>query len=167
MQPSPLASGGGETFPTADEICLGRKLRFPAYGEDSLISNVLFITGKRGSGKSFTAGVMMEEFHRLGLQFVCFDALDAHGGLDQMARVESIKPSEGQSIEMKSLVDRLKTTDKSLVIKMGGLSLTKQQELTSFLKSDDPFHLTLSCDSANLVVPWATEQRWSASDLLV
>lgn len=129
MQPSPLASGGGETFPTADEICLGRKLRFPAYGEDSLISNVLFVTGKRGSGKSFTAGVMMEEFHRLGLQFVCFDALDAHGGLDQMARVESIKPSEGQSIEMKSLVDRLKTTDKSLVIKMGGLSLTKQQEL--------------------------------------
>jgi hypothetical protein len=129
MQPSPLASGGGETFPTADEICLGRKLRFPAYGEDSLISNVLFITGKRGSGKSFTAGVMMEEFHRLGLQFVCFDALDAHGGLDQMTRVESIKPSEGQSIEMKSLVDRLKTTDKSLVIKMGGLSLTKQQEL--------------------------------------
>lgn len=129
MQPSPLASGGTETFPTATEICLGKKLRFPAYGEDSLISNVLFITGKRGSGKSFTAGVMMEEFHRLGLQFVCFDALDAHGGLDQLPRVESIKPGEGQSIDMKSLVDRLKTTDKSLVIKMGGLSLTKQQEL--------------------------------------
>ena len=72
---------------------------------------------------------MMEEFHRLGLQFVCFDALDAHGGLDQMPRVESIKPEEGQSIDMKSLVQRLKTTDKSLVIKMGGLSLTKQQEL--------------------------------------
>lgn len=130
MQPSPVASSGrGETFPTADEICLGRKLRFPAYGEDSLISNVLFVTGKRGSGKSFTAGVMMEEFHRLGLQFVCFDALDAHGGLDQLPRVESIKPGEGQSIDMKSLVDRLKTTDKSLVIKMGGLSLPKQQEL--------------------------------------
>ncbi len=118
-----------EAFPTPTEICLGRKLRFPAYGEDSLISNVLFITGKRGSGKSFTAGVMMEEFHRLGLQFVCFDALNAHGGLDQMPRVESIKPEEGQSIDMKSLVARLKTTDKSLVVKMGGLSLTKQQEL--------------------------------------
>jgi len=129
MQPSVTAAGSGETFPTATEICLGKKLRFPAYGEDSLISNVLFITGKRGSGKSFTAGVMMEEFHRLGLQFVCFDALDAHGGLDQLPRVESIKPGEGQSIDMKSLVDRLKTTDKSLIIKMGGLSLTKQQEL--------------------------------------
>jgi len=118
-----------EAFPTPTEICLGKKLRFPAYGEDSLISNVLFVTGKRGSGKSFTAGVMMEEFHRLGLQFVCFDALDAHGGLDQLPRVESLKPEEGQSIDMKSLVQRLKTTDKSLVIKMGGLSLTKQQEL--------------------------------------
>jgi len=129
---APVASSPArqaEAFPTPTEICLGRKLRFPAYGEDSLISNVLFITGKRGSGKSFTAGVMMEEFHRLGLQFVCFDALDAHGGLDQMPRVESIKPEEGQSIDMKSLVQRLKTTDKSLVIKMGGLSLTKQQEL--------------------------------------
>lgn len=129
---APVASSPArqaEAFPTPSEICLGRKLRFPAYGEDSLISNVLFITGKRGSGKSFTAGVMMEEFHRLGLQFVCFDALDAHGGLDQMPRVESIKPEEGQSIDMKSLVQRLKTTDKSLVIKMGGLSLTKQQEI--------------------------------------
>ena len=46
-----------------------------------------------------------------------------------MPRVESIKPEEGQSIDMKSLVQRLKTTDKSLVIKMGGLSLTKQQEI--------------------------------------
>ena len=98
-----------EAFPTPSEVCLGQKLRFPAYGEDSLISNVLFITGKRGSGKSWTAGVMMEEFHRLGLQFVCFDALNAHGGIDSLSRVESLKPDVGQSIDMKSLVDRLKT----------------------------------------------------------
>jgi len=118
-----------EAFPTPSEVCLGQKLRFPAYGEDSLISNVLFITGKRGSGKSWTAGVMMEEFHRLGLQFVCFDALNAHGGIDSLSRVESLKPDVGQSIDMKSLVDRLKTTDKSLVISLGGLPLLKQQEL--------------------------------------
>ena len=85
----------------------------------------LFITGKRGSGKSWTAGVMMEEFHRLGLQFVCFDALNAHGGMDSLPRVESLKPEVGQSIDMKSLVDRLKTTDKSLVISLGGLPLQK------------------------------------------
>ena len=119
----------GSTISRADHVCLGQKLTFPAYGEDSLISNVLFITGKRGSGKSWTAGVMMEEFHRLGLQFVCFDALNAHGGIDTLPRVESLKPEVGQSIDMKSLVDRLKTTDKSLVISLGGLPLLKQQEL--------------------------------------
>lgn len=124
-----MAAQPKEAFPTPSEVCLGRKLRFPAYGEDSLISNVLFITGKRGSGKSWTAGVMMEEFHRLGLQFVCFDALNAHGGIDSLPRVESLKPDVGQSIDMKSLVDRLKTTDKSLVISLGGLPLIKQQEL--------------------------------------
>ena len=124
-----MATQPKEAFPTPSEVCLGQKLRFPAYGEDSLISNVLFITGKRGSGKSWTAGVMMEEFHRLGLQFVCFDALNAHGGIDTLSRVESIKPDLGQSIDMKSLVDRLKTTDKSLVISLGGLPLLKQQEL--------------------------------------
>tara|TARA_A100001391_G_scaffold205360_1_gene205384 strand:+ start:2243 stop:3424 length:1182 start_codon:yes stop_codon:yes gene_type:complete len=119
----------GSPISKADHVCLGQKLTFPAYGEDSLISNVLFITGKRGSGKSWTAGVMMEEFHRLGLQFVCFDALNAHGGMDSLPRVESLKPEVGQSIDMKSLVDRLKTTDKSLVISLGGLPLQKQQEL--------------------------------------
>ena len=119
----------GSPITNASHVCLGRKLTFPAYGEDSLISNVLFITGKRGSGKSWTAGVMMEEFHRLGLQFVCFDALNAHGGLDSLPRIESLTPDVGQSIDMKSLVERLRTTDKSLVISLGGLPLLKQQEL--------------------------------------
>ena len=54
---------------------MGQDIHFSAYGDDSLISQVLFITGKRGSGKSWTAAVLMEEFARLGLQFVCFDAL--------------------------------------------------------------------------------------------
>jgi len=119
----------GSPITNPNHVCLGRKLTFPAYGEDSLISNVLFITGKRGSGKSWTAGVMMEEFHRLGLQFVCFDALNAHGGLDTLPRIESLTPDVGQSIDMKSLVERLRTTDKSLVIALGGLPLIKQQEL--------------------------------------
>jgi len=117
------------TISSPTEVQLGKKLSFPAYGGDSIVSNVLFITGKRGSGKSWTAGVMMEEFHRLGLQFVCFDPLDAHGGLDTLPRIEKLSPSAGQSIDMKSLVERLRTTDKSLVIAMGGLPLLKQQEL--------------------------------------
>jgi len=49
------------------DITLGDHIKFPAYGEKSLSSQVLFITGKRGSGKACTAGVMMEEFEKAQL----------------------------------------------------------------------------------------------------
>lgn len=108
---------------------MGRNLEFPAYGTDSIISTVIFVTGKRGSGKSWTTAVMMEEFNRLGLQFVCFDALDAHGNMKDLDGIESLEPKIGQSIDMKSLVQRLNETHKSLVIKLVGIPLTSQQTL--------------------------------------
>jgi hypothetical protein len=120
---------GGSIPVTSSKIVLGKNLQFPAYGTDSLISQVLFVTGKRGSGKSWTSGVMMEEFNRLGLQFVCFDALDAHKNLKSLDGVESLEPKIGQSIDMKALVGRLSETNKSLVIKLAGLPLQMQQEL--------------------------------------
>ena len=49
-----------------DKIVLSDDIIFPAQA----ITEVLFVAGKRGSGKSWTAGVMMEEIQRLGLQFV-------------------------------------------------------------------------------------------------
>jgi len=113
-----------------DRVLLGQDIHFSAYGDDSLISQVLFITGKRGSGKSWTAAVLMEEFARLGLQFVCFDALDAHGHLaEQMPGVVPLKPTLGQTINMTELVETLKTTSNSVIIKLAGLPLKKQQEL--------------------------------------
>ena len=112
-------------------VILGKNLNFPAYGEDSIISTVFFVTGKRGSGKSWTTAVMMEEFNRLGLQFVCFDALDAHGNLKDMEGVEALEPKIGQSVDMKALVKKLGETDKSLVVKLAGLPLLKQQELVA------------------------------------
>ena len=113
----------------SQQVVLGKHLHLPAYGEDSVISSVFFVTGKRGSGKSWTTAVMMEEFNRLGLQFVCFDALDAHGNLPDLEGVEGLKPAIGQSVDMKALVKRLGETNKSLVIKLAGLPLLSQQEL--------------------------------------
>jgi len=113
------------------KVILGKNLHFPAYGEDSIISTVLFVTGKRGSGKSWTTAVMLEQFNRLGLQFVCFDALDAHGNLKDMEGVESLEPKIGQSVDMKALVQKLGESDKSLVVKLAGLPLVKQQELVA------------------------------------
>jgi|TARA_R110000751_G_scaffold3173_2_gene16098 hypothetical protein len=113
-----------------DRVLLGKDIHFSAYGDDSLISQVLFITGKRGSGKSWTAAVLMEEFARLGLQFVCFDALDAHGHLaEDMEGVVPLKPTVGQTINMTELVETLKTTSNSVIIKLAGLPLKKQQDL--------------------------------------
>ena len=111
------------------KVVLGRHLQFPAYGEESVISSVFFITGKRGSGKSWTAAVMMEEFNRLGLQFVCFDALDAHGNMKDLDGVESLEPKLGQSIDMKSLVSKLTNSNKSLVVKLAQIPLLTQQTL--------------------------------------
>jgi len=111
------------------DITLGDHIKFPAYGEKSLSSQVLFITGKRGSGKSFTAGVMMEEFDKAQLQFVCFDVLSAHSGMDALPNVESIRPREDETIDMNLLVSKIATGNKSLVIDIGACTLPKQQLL--------------------------------------
>jgi len=109
----------------ADKILLGGGIEFPL----ELVYNKLFITGKTGSGKSWTCGVLMEEFERLGLQFVCWDSLNAHSGMADLDGVESIAPQEDQTIDMPAFVNRLKRTGKSVVINLMGLSLGRQQQL--------------------------------------
>ena len=120
----------------SDRVFLGNGIDFPAYGGNSVISNVLFVTGKRGSGKSWSTAVMMEEFNRLGLQFVCFDALDAHGYLphnpkenEGLEGVSTLRPKPGETVNMKALVTTLRESDESLVISLAGLPLVKQQEM--------------------------------------
>ncbi len=113
-----------------DRVVLGNDIHFPAYGSDSIISQVMFVTGKRGSGKSWTAAVIMEEYERLGLQFVCFDALDAHGYLgEQLPNVVALRPGPAETINMKELVETIRATPKSVVISMAGMPLAKQQEM--------------------------------------
>lgn len=109
----------------ADKIVLGGGIEFPL----ELVYNKLFITGKTGSGKSWTCGVLMEEFERTGLQFVCWDALNAHSGLSNLPGVEAISPQEDQTIDMPAFIQRLKNSGKSVVINLMGLSLGRQQQL--------------------------------------
>jgi hypothetical protein len=108
-----------------DKIVLGGGVEFPL----EIVYNKLFITGKTGSGKSWTAGVLMEEFERTGLQFVCWDALNAHSGLQKLDGVEAISPQEDQTIDMPAFINRLKQSGKSVVINLMGLSLGRQQQL--------------------------------------
>ncbi len=108
-----------------ETISLGSRINFPL----KLLYQVMFISGKRGSGKSYTGAVLMEEYERLGLQFVCFDALDAHGHLNQLEGVERIEPKVGESVNMRKLVEKLKSSRKSLVINLSLIPLEAQQKM--------------------------------------
>ena len=98
-----VSFGFDEDLPSTDDnnLSLGSKFSFPL----ELIYQVIFVGGKRGSGKSWSSAVMMEEFNRHGLQFVCFDALDAHGYLSELNGVESIEPQKQESINMRKLIE--------------------------------------------------------------
>jgi hypothetical protein len=93
------------------------------------IYQVSFITGMRGSGKSWTAAVLMEEFERLGLQFVCFDPLDAHGHLSQLPGIQRISPKNNESINCAKLVSQLKDSNSCLIVDLSNLTLESQQDL--------------------------------------
>jgi hypothetical protein len=115
----------GEAVNEHENIVLGSQITFPL----KFLYQVIFIGGKRGSGKSYTAGVMMEELERLGLQYVCFDALDAHGGLVELGGVERITPVRGESVNMVKLTNKLRDTQKSLIINISEIPLEQQQSL--------------------------------------
>jgi len=111
------------------EIVLGENLSFPAYGDKSLSSQVIFVTGKRGSGKSWTTGVMMEEMERCDLQFVCFDTLGAHLGFEKLEKVEMITPRDDETLDMNGIVSKIANGNKSLVLNLSNCGLPKQQLL--------------------------------------
>ena len=70
----------------------------------------------------------MEEINRVGLQFVCFDVLGAHGGLSQLPNVEELSPKGGENVNVKGLIDRLGKEPTSFVIDIN-MGLDKQQQL--------------------------------------
>jgi len=118
----------------ADEIVLASTslgqpadLTFPL----DFVREKIFLTGITGSGKSWTGGLIMEEINRVGLQFVCFDALGAHGGLSQLPNVEELHPKGGETLNIKGLIDRLKTEPTSFVIDISDLTLEKQQQVVA------------------------------------
>jgi hypothetical protein len=102
-------------------------LNFPL----DFVREKIFLTGITGSGKSWTGGLIMEEINRVGLQFVCFDALGAHGGLSQLPNVEELKPKGGETLNIKGMIDRLKKEPTSFVIDISDLTLEKQQQVVA------------------------------------
>jgi|TARA_R110002110_G_scaffold25843_4_gene95506 hypothetical protein len=131
-----MDSWGAESSPSiaADEIILAATslgqpadLKFPL----DFVRDKIFLTGITGSGKSWTGGLIMEEINRVGLQFVCFDTLGAHGGMSQLPNVEELNPKGGETLNIKGLIDRLKTEPTSFVINISDLNLEKQQQVVA------------------------------------
>ena len=52
-----------------EAVIIGSNFGFPL----DIAYEKIFVGGKTGSGKSYSAGVFMEELSRHGIQFVCFD----------------------------------------------------------------------------------------------
>jgi len=101
------------TLANKPSIVVSRECHFPP----EIVYSKMFITGLSGSGKSWTVGVMMEECARLGLQFVCFDALGAHQGMKQLPNVVEIVPTMEMHPNMERLVDEVeRNPDMSVVI---------------------------------------------------
>ncbi len=112
-------------FQENEAIIIGQNFGFPL----DIAYEKLFIGGKTGSGKSYTAGTMMEEMSRHGIQFVCFDALDAHSGLKNLPNVECIEPRQDETVNLVKLVYNLKHSTNSLVVNLINLRLDTQQRL--------------------------------------
>lgn len=106
-------------------VILGNNFGYPL----DIAYEKIFIGGKTGSGKSYTAGVFMEELSRHGIQFVCFDALDAHNGIPSLPNVERISPTEDESINIHKLVYNLQNSSNSLIVNMVNMKLETQQDL--------------------------------------
>lgn len=100
-------------------------LKFPL----DFVREKIFLGGISGSGKSFTAGLLMEEINRVGLQFVCFDVMGAHGGLKELTNIEGLEPKQGETVNLRGLVQRLKDEPTSFIVDISDLSLEKQQNL--------------------------------------
>lgn len=112
--------------PKDASIIISNDLKLPL----EISYQVMTITGKRGSGKSFSVGKIIEEFHKNGIQFVIFDPMDAHG-LIQLPNVVHIEPTHERKINMEKFIQKLKETNKSVIVNMSKLKLEPQRKVVA------------------------------------
>jgi hypothetical protein len=89
--------------PDGNKIIISQEVKFPP----EITYQKMFVTGASGSGKSWTVGVICEEFSRLGLQFVLFDALGAHSGLSQLDNIIEVVPDMAKTVNVERLVQNI------------------------------------------------------------
>ena len=84
--------------PPEESVSLGKLLGYQ-FEINLLVKNFgrIFITGKSGSGKSYTMGVLCEEFMKKGIPVVILDRHGEYGSLKVAAKEGEVKTESGQS----------------------------------------------------------------------
>jgi len=164
--------------PPGESVSLGNLIGYP-YEVYLLIKNFgrIFITGKSGSGKSYTMGVLCEEFLKKGIPVVILDRHGEYGSLkvvaedagegesefvDSIIEFSDLKKNKGGDIDIEYLFS-LKPSDiiapnLCTVVNLNGLALEVQESIAGKLlkklydasttRTIPPFYLFL--DEAHL-----------------
>ncbi|MFX0070430.1 MAG: helicase HerA domain-containing protein [Candidatus Hermodarchaeota archaeon] len=126
--------------PPEKSVSLGKLIGYP-FDVNLLIKNFgrIFITGKSGSGKSYTMGVLCEEFLKKGIPIVILDRHGEYGSLKVMSDDLEAKKEKPPSFETKSGVCPWcgeEVPEKATTCKHCGKSL--ESELVEKTKTKDP-----------------------------
>jgi len=164
--------------PPEESLSLGKLIGYP-YEVYLLIKNFgrIFITGKSGSGKSYTMGVLCEEFLKKGIPVVILDRHGEYGSLkvagedlpegesefvDSIIEFSDLKKNKGGDVDIEYLFS-LKPSDivasnLCTVVNLNGMALEVQEAIAGKLlkklydasttRSIPPFYLFL--DEAHL-----------------
>ncbi len=139
--------------PPEESLSLGKLIGYP-YEVFLLIKNFgrIFITGKSGSGKSYTMGVLCEEFLKKGIPLVILDRHGEYGSLkvagedlpegesefvDSIIEFSDLKKNKGGDVDIEYLFS-LKPTDivapkLCTVVNLNGLALEVQEAVAGKL----------------------------------
>jgi DNA helicase HerA-like ATPase/archaellum component FlaC len=164
--------------PPEQSLSLGKLIGYP-YEVYLLIKNFgrIFITGKSGSGKSYTMGVLCEEFLKKGIPVVILDRHGEYGALkvaneeiregesefvDNIIEFADLKKNKGGDVDIEYLfsLDATDVVAQSLcsVVNLNGMALEVQEAIAgkllkklyeaSTIRKIPPFYLFL--DEAHL-----------------
>jgi len=116
-------------------------------------SEVTLITGKRGSGKSHTAGVIAEEMYKQNIQFIFFDTQNANQGLLNLPNVRKVSLNENAV----NIAKEVNSSGQSIVIE-NNADLDKYQEwvskfLNTFMNEARRGVRTIFFDEIHLLCP--------------
>ncbi len=139
--------------PPEESLSLGKLIGYP-YEVYLLIKNFgrIFITGKSGSGKSYTMGVLCEEFLKKGIPLVILDRHGEYGSLkvagedlpegesefvDRIVEFSDLKKNKGGDVDIEYLFS-LKPSDivapnLCTVVNLNGLALEVQEAIAGKL----------------------------------